>query len=438
MARTVREATLATRSARLRLAVQAKPYWRVIEQGLHLGYRRRLTGGTWIARRRDDRGIYREAKLGLADDLQDANGEAVLDFSQVQRAARSWCLQQQRLTSGLGVPTVGPYTVDRAMIDYLEDYRRRGGKAADSIESVARQNILCELGEMTVAKLTTKRLSDWHRAIAERPRRWRSRQGDKPNLAAFDRKNPEAVRRRRATANRVLTYLKAALNHAWRAGLVPSDDAWRRIKPFKAVDAPVIRYLSHDEITRLLNACPLAFCALVHTALLTGCRYGELCRLKVADYNPDVGTLTIHDAKSGQARHVTLTGEAPELIARLIAGRSPGDFLLRRVDAQGWKRAEQLRPMWEACARAGIVPAVGFHVLRHTHAWILAMRAVPMAVIARQLGHSDTRMTERHYAHLAPNYVADTIRASFPRLTGTDVPRVMPFNRSRMSRSRTS
>ena len=56
MARTVREAALATRSARLRLPVQTKPYWRVIEQGLHLGYRRRATGGTWIARRRDEHG----------------------------------------------------------------------------------------------------------------------------------------------------------------------------------------------------------------------------------------------------------------------------------------------------------------------------------------------------------------------------------------------
>jgi hypothetical protein len=46
------------------------------------------------------------------------------------------------------------------------------------------------------------------------------------------------------------------------------------------------------------------------------------------------------------------------------------------------------------------------------------MRAVPMAVIARQLGHADTRMTEKHYAHLAPNYIADTIRESFPRLLG--------------------
>jgi integrase len=115
-------------------------------------------------------------------------------------------------------------------------------------------------------------------------------------------------------------------------------------------------------------------------------------------------------------RHVTLTDEAPELIERLVAGRSMDDVLFKRDDGRAWKRSEQLRPMREACERAGITPAVGFHVLRHTHASILAMRAVPMAVVARQLGHSDTRMTERHYAHLAPNYVADTIRASFPRL----------------------
>jgi integrase len=41
---------------------------------------------------------------------------------------------------------------------------------------------------------------------------------------------------------------------------------------------------------------------------------------------------------------------------------------------------------------------------------------VPMAVIARQLGHADTRMTEKHYAHLAPSYVAQTIRENFPVL----------------------
>ena len=72
--------------------------------------------------------------------------------------------------------------------------------------------------------------------------------------------------------------------------------------------------------------------------------------------------------------------------------------------------------MLEACARAKIKPAISFHVLRHTHGSTLAMRGVPMGVIAEQLGHADTRMTEKHYAHLAPSYVADTIRAHFPTL----------------------
>lgn len=47
---------------------------------------------------------------------------------------------------------------------------------------------------------------------------------------------------------------------------------------------------------------------------------------------------------------------------------------------------------------------------------MLAMRGVPMGVIAAQLGHSDTRMTEKHYAHLAPNYIADTVRAALPTM----------------------
>jgi hypothetical protein len=39
-----------------------------------------------------------------------------------------------------------------------------------------------------------------------------------------------------------------------------------------------------------------------------------------------------------------------------------------------------------------------------------------MGVIAEQLGHADTRMTEKYYAHLAPSYVADPIQANFPQL----------------------
>ena len=43
------------------------------------------------------------------------------------------------------------------------------------------------------------------------------------------------------------------------------------------------------------------------------------------------------------------------------------------------------------------------------------MSGVPMGVIAAQLGHADTRMTEKHYAHLSASYVSRTIRETLGR-----------------------
>lgn len=40
----------------------------------------------------------------------------------------------------------------------------------------------------------------------------------------------------------------------------------------------------------------------------------------------------------------------------------------------------------------------------------------PLIVVAEALGHSGTRMAEKHYAHLAPSFVADTIRRTAPDL----------------------
>jgi integrase len=37
-----------------------------------------------------------------------------------------------------------------------------------------------------------------------------------------------------------------------------------------------------------------------------------------------------------------------------------------------------------------------------------------MPVIASLLGHADTRMTEKHYGHLSPSYVAQMLRANLP------------------------
>ena len=38
------------------------------------------------------------------------------------------------------------------------------------------------------------------------------------------------------------------------------------------------------------------------------------------------------------------------------------------------------------------------------------MAGVPLRVIAENLGHADSRMTEKHYAHLTKSYVSDELR----------------------------
>jgi hypothetical protein len=43
------------------------------------------------------------------------------------------------------------------------------------------------------------------------------------------------------------------------------------------------------------------------------------------------------------------------------------------------------------------------------------MGGVPLMVVARNLGHVDTTMVEKHYGHLAPSFVTDAIRAGAPK-----------------------
>jgi integrase len=416
MARTVRDTNLETRTARLRLAIRAEPYWRAIDPGAHLGYYRGRRGGSWVARLYQE-GRYRKTALGTADDSSDSDGVAILSFSQAQAAARNWFSKLAREAAGIEPLTEGPYRVRDAVLDYLADYKRRGGKALAATEAAANAHIIPTLGNARLELLTAARIREWHSGLAEAPARLRTKSSAlQPRTRTLDPDDTELMRRRRATANRVLTVLKAALNHAFREGRVANDEAWRRVKPFREADAARVRYLSHDEARRLVNATDPGLRPMVQAALLTGCRYSELATLCLEDFDSGAGTIRIRTAKSGKARHVVLTDDGIILFRRLAAGKPYGALLLPRADGKRWGKAHAQRPLTHACKAARISPAASFHVLRHTYASHLVMAGASLQVVAANLGHADTRMTEKHYAHLAPNYVADVIRATMPHL----------------------
>ena len=410
MAKRVRDALLDSRAAREKLAVQGKPYYRSLGPGLHIGYRKGKSTGSWVARMYLGGQNYKVEKLAHADDTLEANGADILDFWQAQDKARE--LHRQRSTGS--ITAAGPFTVKRAIEDYLL-WMEGNRKSAQDARYKADALILPELGDLDVAKLTAQVIRDWQRKVAETPARLRTRKGEDQNFKALSPNDLDAVRRRRATANRVLTILKAALNHAWREGKVASDTEWRRVMPFKGVDVARVRYLTVAEAQRLVNASTPAFRSLVQAALQTGARYSELGRLRVEDFNRDAGTLSVRVSKTGRPRYVVLTDEGIELFRHLVTGKLSDALILTNAAGNAWGTGHQKEPIKAACTAARIEPAISFHILRHTWASLSVMNGVVPMVVARNLGHTDTRMVEKHYGHLSQSYVADAIRAGAPR-----------------------
>jgi integrase len=203
---------------------------------------------------------------------------------------------------GNRAPDDGPYIIARALDTYFADREQRGSKGLAKDRAAARARILPGLGAVELAKLTAKRIRDWHTGLATASKLVRTGRIVKKAWEghAVDTKDADAVRARRATANRTLTVLKAALNHAFHESRIASDEAWRKAKPFRETDAPIVHFLSDDECRRIVNSCDGAFRNIVKGALLTGCRYGELTRMRAGDFNAEAGTITRAREQVGQ------------------------------------------------------------------------------------------------------------------------------------------
>jgi integrase len=380
---------ITTPTARKKLKPSGKPYFVPLERGVALGYRRLDDGrpGPWVLRKYDrDSDTYTVANLRasngqtiLADDYESANGTTIMSFSMALDAAR-------KTKNG----TAGPYTVADAVEAHLKLLENEGRdvRSVASTRYRISKHIMDVLGKRTVDSLTSDDYRDWRDSLVGK-----STSGD-------------ALRKRRSSADRVWTIFRSALNQAFREGKVTSDQAWRRVKPYKGTAVARVRYLELDEARRLIEACTDDFRPLVKAALATGCRYGELTRIEAKDFDRKSGTIHIRQSKSGKGRHVVLNDEGRQLFEELCQDRIGLMF-------PDWKPNDQYDRMTAACRKAGITRC-GFHTLRHTWASWAVMNGAPLIVVAKNLGHSTTRMVEAHYGHLSKDFIADEIRRAAP------------------------
>lgn len=416
-----REPEMSTPTARRRLQPRSgsKPHWRRISPGRFIGYRALTSGtGQWCARayhggrRGAAPGSYLETVLGSADDRTTADGETILSYQQALSAAMDWCEKQERIAKGLEPKPRGPYTLQQAIDDYLEWYEAQE-RANTWPRDVLYTHAVPVMGSVEVVRLTARQIRRWHLGVAKTPARLRTKPGAPQRYKALD---GDAQRKRRESANKALTLLKAALNHAFEGGLVPTDREWKRVKAFRGTDAPRIRFLEVEEAGRLLNACEDDFRLLVRAALLTGARYGELVTMRVRDLNREVAAVRV-SGKDGP-RHIYLGDDGAAFLEALTKGRDGFDLMFSRSDGNPWGKNHQSRRIRTACEIAEIDPPISFHVLRHTYASHYLMNGGNLADLAEQLGHSDTRMTTRHYGHLADRWRAAQARRFAPSFGG--------------------
>jgi integrase len=393
MAPRLRSHSLETRTQRLKLPIAKKPIFVRIGNGLSLGYRRNRTVGTWVMRVSDGKGGNWTTAVGSADDREEADGHEILTFWQAQDRARA------EARSSSGISKKAPLTVRDVAETHLQMLAARNPRSAHSTRGRLETKFLAQFGDRTVLSLTKTQLDGWLASMVSKS------------------EDPETVRRSKDSANRVLSMVKALLNHAVRdpANGIKDDSPWRLVKPFHGVAKPRdIRY-TPDEIRRLISSAPdQATSNLIKGAYLTGARFGELAQALVRDFDPKAKTLWINSGKTG-SRSIILQTDAAQYISSLCEDRDGADFLFVKADGTRWKRSEQTRPFKEALKRADLPTDGSIYALRHSYISSAIEGGVPLNIIAENCGTS-VRMIETTYAKVLAEHRRNFIERGAPRL----------------------
>jgi integrase len=220
----------------------------------------------------------------------------------------------------------------------------------------------------------------------------------------------------RSIAN-ALTPLRLALDAAVAEGLLDANPAEQVVLPRRrggrAYEFQERRFLTREELARLLDEVPTKWRTLFELLAATGLRISEAIALRWSDLQLDASAPHLRVSRAivrgvvgaPKSRHGARLVPLPaELAVTLRAQRrrtDPYDALVfpgrQRAPADvGSLRRRVLVP---AAERAGL-SGVGFHTLRHTCASLLIERGLSVLRLQRWMGHHSPAFTLETYGHL--------------------------------------
>jgi len=177
------------------------------------------------------------------------------------------------------------------------------------------------------------------------------------------------------------------------------------------------RFLSAEELDRLVTAMPAPYDLFIRVLAYTGIRYGEAAalrrgscnllrrRLIISESMGEVnGTVVFGLPKNGRQRTVVVPKfVCDDLEAHLRTLVGPGNEALVFTSGQGRPlRYSNFRSRYwlPALLKAGFEKPFGLHALRHSYASLASQSGASVKAVQSQLGHQDPALTLRLYQHL--------------------------------------
>jgi integrase len=200
--------------------------------------------------------------------------------------------------------------------------------------------------------------------------------------------------------------------------------------PIPRVVAIPKRFLTHDQVQALADACP-PYGTLIRVLAYTGLRWGEVValtagridlrrrRIEVVQAIAEVhGHVVIGTTKTHQRRSVPIPRFLANELASHLAGKAPGDLLFTAPEG-GVLRNTNFRPrIFDPAADKAGLPGLTPHELRHTAASLAIAAGANVKAVQQMLGHASAAMTLDIYAGLFADdldTVADQLDRAFAR-----------------------
>ncbi|BDU73136.1 tyrosine-type recombinase/integrase [Mesoterricola silvestris] len=410
---------LTSPQTRLSLAIRNAPYWLRLERGLHLGYLRGKRGGSWLVRRQDQslEQPRLQVRIGIADDSHPSDGLKILSFAQAKDVALAKFPVMTTREKATSMWVTQHSMVRHAVTNYLGWMEEHRARSCERSSQMARQYILHEpIAEIPIVSLTKDAIIQWHLDIANHLKGSRSKKEPSVKrripLDATD-ETKRIKEARKSTANRVLGFLKAALNYENKltGGPIANPAIWSEVHSFKDAGVDVARALTLGEQKRLVEACDPSLGRLVQGALLTGLRFSELAGLRRRMVIEGMSRLGLPPTKGDSRKRVKrhLIEEAKIFLEQQIKDLGSDDFVFKKADGEPWKKNDYVRPL-QAALKAASLGHLRFHDLRHCFATTMLQNRIEPLLVAKALGHADLRMLNEHYEHLMDDYMDDAYK----------------------------